>query len=55
MNLEILIGALSLFSVIALVVTVRSELRGESALSDAFILLCLVVGLYVAIRARRSL
>jgi hypothetical protein len=55
MNLEILIGALGLFSCIALVATVRTELRGESALSQALVLLCLVVCLYVVIRIRRSL
>jgi hypothetical protein len=55
MNLEILIGALGLFSLFALIATVRTELRGESALSQALCLLGLVVCLYVVIRIRRSL
>jgi hypothetical protein len=55
MNLEILIGALGVFAVIALVATVRTELSGDSALKEALVLLLLVIGLYVAIKARRNL
>jgi hypothetical protein len=54
MNLEILIGALGLFAAIALVATVRAELRGESALTEALCLLALVAGLFLTIIVRRG-
>jgi uncharacterized membrane protein YjgN (DUF898 family) len=52
-NLDILVGALGFFTVVAFVVTVLAELRGKPALGPALLLLVLVTALWLAIRARR--
>ena len=47
-RLEMLIGILGFFSVVALVVTVVAEVRGEPALSEAIILAGFLVLTYLA-------
>ncbi|MGZ4443099.1 MAG: hypothetical protein ACXVXC_08050 [Nocardioidaceae bacterium] len=56
MNLEILVGGLGFFTAAAFVDAVVAEVRGKPALTEALVLLCLVVALGLAYRAwRRSL
>ena len=56
MNLEILVGGLGFFTAVAFVAAVVAEVRGKPALTEALVLLCLVIALSVAFRAwRRSL
>ncbi len=50
-----LIGILGFFTVIAFIVAVVAELRGQPALRPALVLLAFVVATYVAVRARRKL
>jgi threonine/homoserine/homoserine lactone efflux protein len=52
-RLEMLIGILGFFTVVAFIVTVVAEVRGKPALQPALVLLGFVVVLYLAIRARR--
>ncbi|HEY6796427.1 MAG TPA: hypothetical protein VI248_17255 [Kineosporiaceae bacterium] len=52
-RLEVLIGVLGFFAVMALIQTVVYELQGESAAGSAVVLAVLVAGLVLAIRARR--
>jgi len=54
-RLEMLIGILGFFTVVAFVVAVVAELRGQPALRPALALLAFVVATYFAVRARRKL
>jgi len=54
-RLEMLIGILGFFTVMAFISTVVVELRGQPALWPALVLLGFVVVTYLAIRARRKL
>jgi hypothetical protein len=54
-RLEMLIGILGFFTVVAFVVAVVAELRGQPALRPALVLLAFVVAIYFAVRARRKL
>ncbi len=54
-RLEMLIGILGFFTVVAFTVAVVAELRGQPALRPALVLLGFVVVTYVAVRARRKL
>jgi flagellin-like protein len=52
-RLDVLIGILSFFVLMALIQAVTYELRGQSAIWAALVLLALVVALGLAYRARR--
>ncbi len=54
-RLEMLMGILGFFTVIAFVVALVAELRGQPALRPALVLLGFVVVTAFAIRARRRL
>jgi uncharacterized membrane protein YoaK (UPF0700 family) len=54
-RLEMLIGILGFFTLIAFISAVVAELRGQPALWPALILLGFVVLTYLAIRARRRI
>jgi hypothetical protein len=52
-RLEMVIGILGFFTVVALLVTVVAEVRGAPALRPALVLLGFVVALAAAIQSRR--
>jgi len=52
-RLEVLIGILAFFTLMAAIQAVTYELRGRSATGAALVLLGLVIALALAIRARR--
>lgn len=52
-RLDVLIGILAFFTLMAAIQAVTYELRGQPAVWAALVLLGLVVGLGLAIRARR--
>ncbi len=52
-RLEVLIGILGFFTLMAAIQAVTYELRGQPATGAALVLLGLVVALWLAIRARR--
>ena len=54
-RLEMLIGVLGFFTVVAFVSAAVAELRGRQALWPALVLLVFVVATALAIRARRRL
>lgn len=53
-RLELLMGFLGFFTVMAFIQTVVLELRGENAVGAALLLAGLVAALYLAWRARRK-
>jgi uncharacterized membrane protein YqjE len=52
-RLDVLIGILGFFTLMAFIQTVTYELQGRSAGPAALLLLALVVALWLAVRARR--
>jgi len=54
-RLEMLIGILGFFTVVAFITAVVAELRGRPALLPALVLLGFVIVTYLAIRARRRM
>lgn len=54
-RLDMLIGMLGFFTVMALVQTVVLEVRGDDAGGAVLVLVALLAGLYWAVRKRRSL
>jgi threonine/homoserine/homoserine lactone efflux protein len=52
-RLEMLVGILGFFTLMAFVSTVVAELRGRPALFPAMVLLAFVILTWLAIRARR--
>jgi hypothetical protein len=52
-RLDVLIGVLGFFTVMALIQTVTFEFRGDPAAGAALLLVALLVGLALAVRARR--
>jgi hypothetical protein len=54
-RLEMVIGILGFFTLLAAIQTVVLEVRGESAVAEALILAAFSVLLWLAIRARRRI
>ena len=54
-RLDVVIGILGFFTFAAFVTAVIAEVRGDTALREALVLLLFAVGLGLAIRARRNM
>lgn len=54
-RLDMLLGFLGFFGVMALIQTVVLELRGQDAVGSALVLAVLVVALVLTLRARRKI
>ena len=54
-RLDVAIGILGFFTFAAFVTAVIAEVRGDTALREALVLLALSVTLWLAIRARRNM